>query len=432
MTPGARLQAAIEIIDEILNRHRPASNALSEWGKAHRFAGSGDRAAIGNLVYDTLRHRASSAYVMGSDTPRALVLAGLGRSHDANLDHIALLCAGPPHAPEPLTDDERRRLAAGPSLESAPPWVRGDYPEWLHPSMERAFGARAAEQGQGMAARAPVFLRANTMKSTAAKVARAFTQHGAEARGLAHFAVRLPAPKGAGRTPNVEADIAHGKGWFEVQDDGSQVAAMMAGAGPREQVMDLCAGAGGKTLAMAAAMQNTGQIYAYDSDKTQLRPIFERLKRAGVRNAQVMNAGNLAELTALGARFDCVLIDAPCTGTGTWRRRPDAKWRVSPENLATRINDQRTVLKLGRDLVKPGGRLVYVTCSVLPEENTDQVAWFLGESPEFRSVPYAERWKVTLGGDVPASADGRTDNILLTPADHGTDGFFIASFMRKA
>jgi 16S rRNA (cytosine967-C5)-methyltransferase len=432
MTPGARLQAAIEIIDEILNRHRPASNALSEWGKAHRFAGSGDRAAIGNLVYDTLRHRASSGYAMGSDKPRALVLAGLGRSQDAKIDDIAQLCAGPPHAPEPLTDDERQRLAASANLEGAPPWVRGDYPEWLHPSLERAFGARAAEQGQGMAARAPVFLRANTMKSTAAKVAKAFTQHGAEARGLAHFAVRLPAPQGAGRTPNVEADIAHGKGWFEVQDDGSQVAAMMAGAGPREQVMDLCAGAGGKTLAMAAAMQNTGQIYAYDSDKTQLRPIFERLKRAGVRNAQVMNAGNLAELTALGARFDCVLIDAPCTGTGTWRRRPDAKWRVSPENLATRINDQRTVLKLGRDLVKPGGRLVYVTCSVLPEENTDQVAWFLGESPDFQSVPYAERWKVTLGGEVPASADGRTDNLLLTPADHGTDGFFIASFVRKS
>ena len=151
----------------------------------------------------------------------------------------------------------------------------------------------------------------------------------------------------------------------------------------------------------------------------------------GVRNAQVMNAGNLAELTALGPRFDCVLIDAPCTGTGTWRRRPDAKWRVSPENLATRLADQRAVLRLGRDLVKPGGRLVYVTCSVLPEENTDQVAWFLAESPEFATVPYADRWKATLGGEPPASADGRADNLLLTPGDHGTDGFFIASFVRK-
>jgi 16S rRNA (cytosine967-C5)-methyltransferase len=430
MIPGARLQAAIEIVDEILNRHRPASNALSEWGKAHRFAGSGDRAAIGNLVYDTLRHRASSAYVMGSDAPRALVLAGLGRSQGAAIDTVAGLCTGAPHAPEPLTDEERQRLTTG-SLAGAPPWVQGDYPEWLQPSMERAFGDRAAVHGQGMAERAPVFLRANTMKSTAAKVAKAFTQHGAEARGLAHYAVRLPPPKGAGRTPNVEADIAHGKGWFEVQDDGSQVAAMLAGAGPREQVIDLCAGAGGKTLAMAAAMQNTGQIYAYDSDKSQLRPIFERLKRAGVRNAQVMNAGNLAELNALGPRFDCVLIDAPCTGTGTWRRRPDSKWRVSPENLATRIADQRTVLALGQSLVKPGGRLIYVTCSVLPEENTDQVAWFLAQAPEFSNVPFAERWKVTVGGDVAVSSDGRTDNLLLTPTDHGTDGFFIASFLRQ-
>src|SRR5690606_9985236 len=130
-----------------------------------------------------------------------------------------------------------------------------------------------------------------------------------------------------GRTPNVEAESGHGKGWYEVQDEGSQIAALMAGAGPRKQVLDLAAGGGGKTLAFAAAMRNTGQVYAYDDDPHRLRPIFERLKRAGVRNAQVMAAGDTAALAALGPRFDVVFVDAPCTGTGAWRRRPDAKWR---------------------------------------------------------------------------------------------------------
>jgi len=177
-------------------------------------------------------------------------------------------------------------------------------------------------------------------------------------------------------------------------------------------------------------MHNTGQIYAYDSDKGQLRPIFERLKRAGVRNAQVMNAGKTDELAALGPRFDVVLVDAPCTGSGTWRRRPDAKWRVSLENLEQRLADQRAVLALARGLVKPGGRLVYVTCSVLPEENGDQVAAFLSTAPEFKLVPTAEVWAATLGGDAPVSADGRRDTLLLTPASHGTDGFFIAVMQR--
>ncbi|MCK9909854.1 RsmB/NOP family class I SAM-dependent RNA methyltransferase, partial [Microbacteriaceae bacterium K1510] len=179
------------------------------------------------------------------------------------------------------------------------------------------------------------------------------------------------APEGAAKAPHLEAETAHGKGWYEVQDEGSQIAALLAGAGPRMQVLDLCAGAGGKTLALAAGMQNTGQIYAYDSDKKQLRPIFERLKRAGARNVQVLEAGDEAALSALGPRFDLVLVDAPCTGSGTWRRKPDAKWRLKPSNIPERQEDQRRVLELGAGLTKPGGLLVYVTCSVLPEENQD-------------------------------------------------------------
>jgi 16S rRNA (cytosine967-C5)-methyltransferase len=243
--------------------------------------------------------------------------------------------------------------------------------------------------------------------------------------------VRVPAPEGAGRAPHLEAEAAHGKGWFEVQDEGSQVAALLAGAGPRLQVLDLCAGAGGKTLALAAAMQNTGQIYAYDADKRQLRPIFERLKRAGARNVQVMDAGDEAALLALGPRFDLVLVDAPCSGSGTWRRKPDSKWRLKPANLPERQGEQRDALELGARLVKPGGTLAYVTCSVLPEENTDQIAAFLASHGEFAIEPFEALWRERLGSEPPASADGRTDTLQLTPAHHGTDGFFIALMRRQ-
>ncbi|MEQ1615152.1 MAG: RsmB/NOP family class I SAM-dependent RNA methyltransferase [Hyphomicrobiaceae bacterium] len=429
MKPGARLAGAVEVLDEVMQRHRPVANALSEWGKAHRFAGSGDRAAIGNLVYDVLRRKHSLAAQMGSDSARALVLAAAGRALALSPEAIALHADGSDHCLSPLTEDEIAGLTR--TIDSTlPAFVRGDLPEWLMPSIERTFGASVVEQGQAMARRAPVDLRVNSMKTTREKALKALEQYGAVATKYAALGVRIAPPEGPGRTPNVEADAAHGKGWFEVQDEGSQIAAALSGAGPRQQVMDLCAGAGGKTLSLAAAMQNTGQIYAYDSDKGQLRPIFERLKRAGVRNAQVMNAGNIGELTALGARFDVVLVDAPCTGSGTWRRRPDAKWRVTPQNLEQRLADQREVLALARGLVKPGGRLVYVTCSILPEENTDQVTAFLGEAPEFAITPTAEAWQATLGGDAPASADGRTDTLLLTPASHGTDGFFIAVMRR--
>ncbi len=431
MTPAARIAAAVAVVDDVLQRHRPVASALSDWGKAHRFAGSGDRAAIGNVVYDVLRRRASLGAQMGADTSRALVLAASGRALGLSPAAIIAGADGSPHALSVLDEAECQGLTRQLD-DTAAPHVRGDIPAWLLPSFVRAFGDSAVAEGQALARRAPVDLRVNAMKATREKVLKALAAFSPVETPLAPFGVRLPAPEGPGRTPNVEADAAHGKGWFEVQDEGSQIAAALSTAGPRLQVMDLCAGAGGKTLAMAAAMQNTGQIYAYDSDRGQLRPIFERLKRAGVRNAQVMNAGDIAALEALGPRFDRVVIDAPCTGTGTWRRRPDAKWRVTPANLETRLADQSTVLALARGLVKPGGRLVYITCSVLPEENNDQVAAFLATAPEFRLLPYAAVWSDAFGTAAPVSADGGTGALLLTPHRHGTDGFFVAVLERAA
>lgn len=431
MKPGGRIQAAAEVLEDILVRHQPASAALADWGKRHRFAGSGDRAAIGTLVFDALRRRLSLSAQMGGETPRLLAIAAAPRALGLSIEGVLAACDGSIHAPQPLDADEQARLAVGAAPDDVPAYVAADVPEWLMDSFTRAFGENTVKEGRAMAERAPVDLRANTLKATREKVVSALSSYGAEPTPLAPYGVRIAAPEGPAKSPHVEAEAAHGKGWFEVQDEGSQLAAALSGAGPRQQVLDLCAGAGGKTLALAAAMQNSGQIYAYDSDKGQLRPIFERLQRAGVRNAQVLDGGNRVALDALGPRFDAVLVDAPCSGSGTWRRKPDAKWRLKPEALATRQKEQRDVLELASGLVKPGGRLVYVTCSVLPEENVDQVAWFLGAHTEFTLVPFGEAWLAALGTEPPRSADGSTDTLLLTPASHGTDGFFVASFRRN-
>ena len=431
MRPGARLKAAVEVLDDISVHHRPAAMALADWGRAHRFAGSGDRAAIGNLVYDVLRRRLSLAARMGTDTSRALVIAAAPRAMGMWPDDVAAAADGSDHALSPLTAEERANLERELPPDT-PLHIRADIPEWLAPSFEKVFGDRAFEEGEALAQRAPVDLRVNGFKADREKVLKALSRFGAIPTPWSPMGVRLPAPAGTARTPNVEAEPGHGKGWWEVQDEGSQLAALLAGAGPRQQVIDLCAGAGGKTLALAAAMQNTGQVYAYDTDRVQLRPIFERLKRAGARNVQVMMAGQEEAVRALGARFDIVFADAPCTGSGVWRRRPDAKWRVKPQNLADRLDDQRAVLDLAAELVKPGGRLVYVTCSVLPEENQGQVAAFVERHPAFAIEPYADRWSVVFGTPPPVSADGGDQGLLLTPGRHATDGFYIAQLTRKA
>src|SRR5919108_601494 len=281
MRSGARLAAAADILDEILNRHRPAAQALTDWGKAHRFAGSGDRAAIGNLVYDCLRRRLSLAAQMGSETARALVLAAAPGALAMSPEAVAAAADGSPHALLPLTDTEAAALRRPVPPETAP-FVRGDFPEWLAPSFARVFGDRAGEEGAALARRAPVDLRANLLKADREKVLKALAKYGAVPTPYSPVGVRLSAPEGPGRTPNVEAEAGHGKGWFEVQ-----------------------------------------------------------------------------------------------------------------------------------------------------EEDTDQVAWFLRESHEFSLQPYRERWAHFIGSEPPASADGREDALLLTPACHGTDGFYVATFVHS-
>ncbi|MGB6347036.1 MAG: RsmB/NOP family class I SAM-dependent RNA methyltransferase [Methyloceanibacter sp.] len=431
MTPGARASAAIEILTEIEARKRPAADALKDWGLSHRFAGSGDRAAIGNLVFDALRTRASSAFVMGDDSSRALVLRTLASSWGLGPDGVAALADGGRFAPEPLTPAEleglKREIAP-----DAPAHIRGDYPEWLAPLFERGFGHGAAAEGAALATRAPVDLRVNGLKATREKVLNGLRRFEAEPTAYSPLGVRIAAGSGPSRSPHVEAEPGHGKGWYEVQDLGSQLATLLAGAQPKEQVLDLCAGAGGKTLGLAAAMANTGQLYAYDSDRMRLRPIFERLKRAGARNVQVLQAGDAEALAQLEGRMDRVIVDAPCTGSGVWRRRPDAKWRLGPQMLEARLAEQQAVLDLAAPLVKPGGRLVYITCSVLPSENRDRIDAFIARFPEFKLAPWRQLWDAALPeASPPPSADGSAETLLMTPLSHGTDGFFVAALERS-
>jgi len=430
MTPAARASAAIEVLADIDQRKRPASEALKDWGLGHRFAGSGDRAAIGNLVFDCLRKRASAAYAMGEASPRALVLRTLVTDWGMKPDQVAALCDGSRFAPEPLSAAEREGLKRD-VADDAPDHIRGDYPEWLARAFAESFGARAGEEGAALATRAPVDLRVNTLKADRGKVLKALARFAAAPTPYSPLGVRIAPREGPARSPHVEAEAGHGKGWFEVQDEGSQVASLLTGAGPRQQVIDLCAGAGGKTLALAALMENTGQLYAYDADRLRLRPIFERLKRAGARNVQVLPGGEAEALDPLAGKMDLVVIDAPCTGSGVWRRRPDAKWRLLPEMLAARVDEQRAALDQGAALVKPGGWLAYITCSLLPAENRGQVAGFLDRHKDFVRVPWRDLWEQAVPVAPPPSADGAEDTLLMTPLSHGTDGFFVAVAERR-
>ena len=428
MRLAGRVAAAIDILKDVFERHRPASEALKDWGKAHRFAGSTDRHVIGTLVFDALRQRQTLSARMGDGRPRALVLAALRDLWGRSPEDIAAL-GSETHGPGLLNEQEIAALNREPRSD-LPASVKGNLPDWLLPAFEAAFGERAAEEGAALAERAPIDLRVNRLVTSRDDVIAALKRFGAEAGPLSPDCVRIAAPGHDTRNANVEAEPAHGRGWYEVQDAASQVAALLSGARPGETVADICAGAGGKTLALAALMRNEGRLIAHDSDRFRLRPIFERLTRAGVGNVEVIAADEGGTLMQAGP-FDCVVIDAPCSGSGAWRRKPDAKWRITEKQLMQRLKDQAQVLEKGFDLVKPGGRLVYITCSVLPRENGEQVAAFRKRHPQMKLIPYTEQWASAIGGEPPRSADGSSETLLLTPARHGTDGFFVAVMRRE-
>src|ERR1700712_1016532 len=433
MTPSARLSAAIELIETIDAQRVPAAKALKEWGTAHRYAGSGDRAAISGLIWDVLRRRASSAWLMDADTPRARVLGMLRLERGMDTEMISNLCHGERFAPEPLNAAERAALTSR-SVSDAPSHIAGDYPEWLDTHLADVFGEDRVAEATAMASRAPLDLRVNTLKAKREKVAGSTAHLGTTPTPWSPIGLRIDLGADA-RNPGIHAEEDFIKGAIEVQDEGSQLAALLSGAKPGEQVIDLCAGAGGKTLALAAMMQGKGRLIATDHDKRQLAPIYERLSRAGVHNCDVRTPkGPNDTLSDIYTSADLVLIDAPCTGTGTWRRNPDAKWRMRPGALEVRIKDQITVLDRAAALVKPGGRIAYITCSVLPPENGEQIRKFVARHPEFAVVPPAQTAAVLWdkAEDFIAATLASPEGLLMTPRRTGTDGFFVSVLKKQA
>jgi 16S rRNA (cytosine967-C5)-methyltransferase len=350
-----------------------------------------------------------------------------------DVDAIAALCDGGRFAPEPLSERERAALATR-SLDGAPAHIAGDYPEWLDGYLAQVFGDDRVAEATAMASRAPLDLRVNTLKAKREKILPSLAHLGARPAPWSPIGLRIELGADA-RNPGIHAEEDFIKGAIEVQDEGSQLAALLSAAKPGEQVIDLCAGAGGKTLALAAMMQGKGRLIATDHDKRQLAPIYERLSRAGVHNCDVRTPkGEGDTLSDIHASADLVLIDAPCTGTGTWRRNPDAKWRMRPGALEVRLKDQVTVLDRAAALTKPGGRIAYITCSVLPPENGEQVRAFVARHPDFAVVPPAQTTTVLWdkAEDFAAATLQSPEGLLMTPRRTGTDGFFVSVLKRQA
>jgi len=391
MTPGARLSAAIELLDAIL-AGAPAERELTRWARASRFAGSKDRAAVRDLVYDGLRRRRSLGWLGGGDTGRAIVLAqAAGEGGD-----LAALFTGEGFDPAPVTAAERASLERG--LDDAPKAVRLDYPDALHDELAASLGPDFEPVLEAMQARAPVDLRVNTLKTTADAATVVLARDGVQVdrHPLARNALRvLDNPR------LVAASRAYTSGMVELQDASSQVVAETAGARPGMTVLDYCAGGGGKTLGLAAELQGRGRLMAWDVNPRRMADLPERARRAGAE-VRILTDAECAKLKAV---CDLVLVDAPCSGTGAWRRKPEGKWRLTTAELDGYPPLQDAILDAAAAKVKPGGRLVYATCSLLARENEERAAAFAARHPDWQ-------------------AEGSQ---RLSPLDGG-DGFFIARF----
>ena len=427
MRLGGRIAAAIEVLNDILERRTPATLALRDWGKSNRYAGSKDRSAIGNIVFDVLRAKLLLGWMMDDDSPRALVLGLLVFQRGLSVSDIEAACAQK-YGPGTLSKGEVSRLGNPIPIDTAPPHVQADVPEWLWPAFENNFGDEAITEGAALATRPPLDLRTNTLKITRDEALEKMEGYTPAPTLTSPLGIRFEAPEDDSRLPNIQSDVIYLTGEVEIQDEGSQIVSLLVDAKPGEQVLDYCAGGGGKTLALAAQMNNEGQVHAYDVDKRRLSPLVPRMQRAGATNIEIHMPP--ANLRGLEGRMDRVVVDAPCTGTGTWRRKPDAKWRLTLDQLERRVKEQQSVLAEARRFPKVGGFLFYITCSVLAEENEGAIYKFLEANPDYQLVSAGEVYEDTFGTDGPKpwSEDGLT--VTLTPASTNTDGFFFAVMER--
>ena len=430
MTPSARLQAAVEVLSAMNDAPSSGDGVVRTYFRTRRYIGSKDRRDIADRVWCIVRHKARLSWRLDDESPppRLLVLADSLLLADRTLEAISALCSGETYAPGALTEDERTQLAStAERLDTeAPPHIQAECPDWLWPYFTDLYSDQAELEISALSEEALVDLRVNTVKGGRAAARAALEAEGltVEDTPLSPIGLRLK-----GRTTLGNSKTFTG-GLVEVQDEGSQLAALLTGARPEHEVLDLCAGAGGKTLALAAAMGGNGRIVAADSNAGRLNRAKPRLKRAGVYSVttRVLDPANTNWLHKRRRSFDRVLVDAPCSGTGAWRRQPDARWRLQPKDLDCHIAEQDALLAQGGRMVKPGGRLVYVTCSLLRQENEDRVENFLERHEHFRALSAGDVWKRVLGSRYP----GRGKYLRLSPRRHHTDGFFVAILERKA
>ncbi|MBV9785788.1 MAG: RsmB/NOP family class I SAM-dependent RNA methyltransferase [Acidisphaera sp.] len=425
MTPAARIAGSVELLAAIEAAPRkPADAVANDFFRARRFIGSGDRRAIADRVWRVLRQRRRLAWWLarsgGGPTPR-LLLAGSLLLEGWTGAGVAQTFSGGRYAAAPLSPEEAACLhrLEGHTLDhpEMPLAVRLEVPDWLLAPLQARFGADLESELAALAAEAPLDLRVNLLKATREQAQAALAAEGiaTEPTPLSPWGLRV-----AGRRPVVTGP-SFLSGLVEIQDEGSQLVAALVGARPEMRVADFCAGAGGKTLALAMTMENRGHIVACDVSAPRLDAALRRLRRAGVHNAErhLLQAGDKWAKRRAGT-FDRVLVDAPCTGTGTWRRNPDARLRLTEGDLRELVPKQAAILDAASRLVRKGGRLVYATCSLLPEENEAQVSAFLDRFAEFAVRP--------PGAGLPVAGPF----LSLTPRAHGTDGFFAAVLERRA
>jgi 16S rRNA (cytosine967-C5)-methyltransferase len=425
MTPGARVQGAIDLLSAVGTWEKPADAVANAWFRDRRFIGGGDRRDISARAWAVIRDWRKLSWRLRSEEPRMLVAASL-LLEGLPLARVEHLYDGGPHSPQPLADAERLALRA---LEGSdrihprmPDDVRLEVPEWVLPRLRDVFGNDTDAELLALLEEAPLDLRVNLIKTDREAARVALLAEGIEAvpTTLSPWGLRV-----AGRKP-VVTGAAFRDGLVEIQDEGSQLVALLVGAVPGMRVLDYCAGAGGKTLALAMTMANKGHVVAADVSAPRLDGAVRRLRRAGVHNVErhLMEPGDKWAKRRAGS-FDRVLVDAPCTGTGTWRRNPDARLRLSENDLTELVAKQASILASAARLVRPGGRLVYAVCSVLAEEGAGQVERFLAgqrgaAEPGFRVVPAGEAW----------AGAPTTPYLMTTPRLQGTDGFFAAVLER--
>jgi 16S rRNA (cytosine967-C5)-methyltransferase len=431
VTPAARIAAAIELLAAVEAAPRkPADAVANDFFRGRRYIGSGDRRAVSERTWLVLRARRRLAWWLERagtrPTPRMLVAASLVLE-GWTLEGVVQSYSGGQFAPTHLDQAEKSalRVIAGHTIDhpEMPDAIRLEIPDWALLRLQARFGAELPAEMAALSTEAPLDLRVNLLKTT-----REGAQAALEAEGIAALPTPL-SPWGLrvqGRRP-VSTGPAFQQGLVEIQDEGSQLVAALVGARPEMRVADWCAGAGGKTLALAMNMANRGHIAACDVSPHRLDGAVRRLRRAGVHNVErhLVEPGDKWAKRRAGG-FDRVLVDAPCTGSGTWRRNPDGRIRLAERDLTELVPKQAMILDQAARLVRKGGRLVYATCSLFVEENEAQVESFLSNHPEFAVLPLGKVWD--LPGEPPSSGP----YLSLTPRRHDTDGFFGAVLERAA